>query len=451
MRRILLGLALVVTACGVGADAPSEPDPTTTAPPDTTQPPTGDVILRCDEVSRPTTDPSLYGDTPKYVGNEMPVEEVRNWASRYPEFVDIWIDREHNGWVTAAFSDNVAERQAEIEEEFPGEGVVAVAVDWTQSDLSDLQQQVGEELDGVVEIWGSWIDPVTGYVGLSIDVLSEENLAAIGERLAGERICVEGLEPEDTVPAGPQPQEGAGWRLLVDEQGVGSPFETGLAWDRGSLADLLDRIGGLADVDLEVDFENEVVIWFGAVYGSSCPNLRLDDVVVDDDLVHATIVNTDNAFACTDDANSHTYLVAVERSKLPEAPFYVSADADAIVGRLLVEADLREPGSTASPDQVGPDPDPPEREPEGSGVIIETGFPWEYTVDLACDFASIGEINSYEWAAAETIPDSWVEAAGDSGTVVVEVLLQEGPEPFLEVTFQGETVTYEPADEAGCS
>lgn len=323
-------------------------------------------------------------------------------------------------------------------------------LDWTESELADLQERVVDELDGVVEVLGSSIDSLRGYVWVNIDVLSEENLEAVADRFAGERICVDGLEPEDVVPPGPQPQAGDGWRLVLEEKGVGFPYETGIAWDTESLDDLFADIGLSRDVDVDVDFENEVVIWFGAVYGSSCPNIRMDDVVVDGDSIYPVIVNTDNAMACTDDANPHAYVVAVERTVLPESPFYVVLDPDLTLERLKVDADLRQPGSTASPDQVGPDPDPPERQPDGSGTIIETGFPWEYTVDLTCRFENIGEINSFEWVAAEPIPDSWLEAAADAESVVVEVLLHEGPEPTLEVTFEGETVIYEPTDEAAC-
>lgn len=425
--------------------------PSTTEPrPDSTSTTAVVDIPRCYEESLPSADPSYYRDNPKYVGNEMPTEAVRQWASQFPEFVDIWIDREHNGWVAAGFTSHVAERQAEIEELFPDDGVVAVELDWTETELAEVQGRVVDELSGVVEILGSSVDALRGYVNLAIPVLSEENLNAIAERFPTERICVEGLEPEDVVAPGPQPQRGDGWRLLVDEDGVGGFYTTGIAWDEQSLTALMAEIPGLESRELEVDFEDEIVISFGAVHGSSCPNLRLDDVVVAGDLVHAVIVNTDNALACTDDAIPQTYLVAVERDKLPAAPFYVSIDRESVADRLLVNVDLREAGSTAGPGEVGPDPNPPGWQPEGSGVIIETEFPWEYTVDLACGFEALGEINDYEWAAVEPIPESWLTAAGDSDSVVVEVLLHEGPEPFAEVTFQGETVVYEPADGPGC-
>ena len=446
-------LALLLAACGVtpdgGADPTSaDPNPTSTSS-STTQPPASDVtVSRCYEEPLPAANPSLYRDTPKYVGNEMPAEAVREWAMQYPDFVDVWIDRDHNGWVAAGFTGDVSDRQAEIEETFPGEGVVAVQLDWKEDDLIALEGRVSAELGEDVEILGSSVDPLRGYVSLVIPVLDDDILQAITVHFPGERICVEGLEPEDVVPPGPQPQAGTGWRLLLDDDEAGEVYRAGIAWDQESLTTLLAGIPGLADVDIDVDFDSEVVLWFGAVHGSSCPNLRLDDVSVVDDMVSAVIVNPDNSLGCTDDAIPHTYLVGFERGRLPAPPFYVALDDSGFGERLRVEADLRGPGSTAAPAQVSQEPVVPE--PEGSGVIIETGFPWEYTVDLACGFTAIGEINWFHWVIEEPIPDAWLEASSGSESVVVEVLLDEGPEPSLEVTFEGETVVYQPTDQTGC-
>lgn len=468
MRRLLIGVmsvAAIATACGEpgttagttrttsrGATTTSEPGRISTTSPRAveTTTPEDDVVPRCRDIELPTADPSFYRDTPKYVGNEMPVDEVRQWASQHPEFVEVWIDREHNGWVAAGFTGEVADRQEEIEEEFPDDGVVAVELQWTEAELAELEASVVEELGDVLEFQFVSIDMLDQSVAIQLPILSEKSLATIVEYFPDEPVCVEGLEPEDVVPPGPQPQAGDGWRLLADEDEVGDIYTSGLAWDEPSFQTLLETIPGLPDINVHVDWEGEVVIWFGAVHGSSCPNLRLDDVVVDGDVLHSVIVNTDNALACTDDAIPHAYLVAVDRSRLPAPPFYVALEPDSPGERLLVEADLRQPGSTAQPGQVRPDPDPPEQEPAGSGVIIEPGFPWEYTVDLTCGFEAIGEINSFEWVAAGPIPDSWLDAATRADSVVVEVLLHEGPEPVVEVTFQNETVVYEPADKVGC-
>lgn len=454
MRRHILAvlpLALIAVACGTDPGAIDRTTTTgenlTTTNPEGTTSTVGSGaeqgLLRCAEVPLVSADPSFYRDDPKYIGNEMPVEDVRRWASQYPDYVDLWIDREHNGWVTVAFTGNVAERQAEIDTEFPDDGVVAVGIDWTEDDLLDLQTRVHEELEGVVDVQGSWTDMIRGRVGIQVPVLSEENLDAIAERFPDARLCVEGLEPEAVVPPGPQPTEGDGWRLILDEKGVGLSFMTGIAWDSESLNTLLQDIEGLPDVDVDVDFENEVAIWFGAVYSGSCPNIRLDNVVVDEDTIYPEIVNTDNALACTDDANPHTYLVALERERLPETPFYIQIFPDLGPDRLLVEADLGQPGSVARPDQVGLDTSSLESRPDRSPTVIEPEFPWVFAIDLTCGFEYLGEINSYDWVASEPIPETWLTEAKGQSEITVEVILNQGdPEPFVEVNFLDETVTY---------
>lgn len=345
MRRTvtaLVVLAVVIAACGTG-DA------------GTAAPVVDETIPMCADLAPITADPSLYRDTPRYVGNEMPVDEVMTWATDQPGYAGIWIDRDHNGWVTVAFTDDVDARQTEIDKLWPDDGVVAVAVETSEAELAELQQRAHEKLPEILQGSGTMIN--YGVLALHVGFLTEENIAAVEEALIGEAVCIEGQDPSLAVPAGPQPTEGDGWRLLVAHDEVGETYRTGIAWDEESFSDLIAAIPGL-DVELPVvDFETEVVIWFGAVHGSSCPNLRLDDVVVTGSRVHAEIVETSNQMACTDDAIPHTYLVALDRTRLPEPPFHIQlGPEDPPAGvpeeRTIVEADLRPAGSTASPDQV---------------------------------------------------------------------------------------------------
>ena len=401
----------------------------------------------------PTAAAELYRDTPKYVGNEMPVDEVMAWAMEQPGFVGIWIDRENNGWVSVSFSEGAAERQAELTAMFPEEGVVAVPVDWTEASLRELEVEISDQLAGVVPLLGTSVQVERGVVDIYIDVLTAENLAVIGSLIDTSRICVEGLEPENVVPPGPQPVSGDGWRLLVDAKGIGFPYMTGIAWDEESLTQLISTIigGEGLDADFEVDFQEEIVVWFGAVYSGSCPTIRLDDLVVDGNVLHAVIVDVDNALVCTADANPHTYLVALERAVLPGPPFYVQLRRDGAGGdRLLVTTDLRPPGSTATSAQVGPDPNPPGPEPERSGTVIEPGYPSQYEIDLGCGLEWLGEINSYHWVASTPVPEHWLEATSGMAAVVVEVTLHEGPDPFVEVAFEGETVIYKVGEPRTC-
>ncbi|HEX6221368.1 MAG TPA: hypothetical protein VF115_09755 [Acidimicrobiia bacterium] len=444
MRRwaIPVALALVAAACGSGTG----PD---AAPAD-------DAIPNCADLSPISADPSLYRDTPKYVGNEMPVDEVRRWATQHRGFEGIWIDRDHNGWVTVAFSQDAEQRQADVQQEFPDDGVVVVSVDWTEEQLMELQERVIDELTGVVDVAGVGSPTNYGVVSVFINVLTEEAIAEVESRFAGEPLCVEGKDPADAVAPGPQPDGGDGWRLILAERGVGEVYRTGIAWDQTSLLDLMESIPGLGDTDFDVDFESEVVVWFGAVYGSSCPNLRLDDVIVERNTVYPMIVNPDNPGACTDDANPYTFMVGVDRDRLPGPPFHIQlGPADPPPGvpeeRTVVHADLREPGTTAGADEVGFDPNLPEPRPERSGTIIEPGYPWEYEIDLTCGWEWLGEINSYQWVASSPIPQAWLDATDGQDSVVVQVTLNEGdPDPFVEVAFADQSVIYTIGDLPAC-
>ena len=146
-QRLMLGAILVALGgCQLGAPPASSDVMAGAAEPS---------IPRCDEVPLIAADPALYRDTPIYVGNEMPVEEIQAWAAGKPGFESIWIDREHLGWITVAFSRDADARQADLAREFPGVGVVAVHVAWTRAELEALQQRV--ITDGRPDVQGSGV------------------------------------------------------------------------------------------------------------------------------------------------------------------------------------------------------------------------------------------------------------------------------------------------------
>ncbi len=147
----------------------------------------------------------------------MPTDEIRTWAMRKPGYEEMWIDRDRLGWITLAFSQDAGARQAELEEEFPEVGVVAVGVPWTMAELEALQRRVTEEIGPLFPI-SSWASPSHGVVGIGVGVLEEERIAAIEERFAAEPICLEGIDPAEAPVAGPQPLQGDGWRLLAEQR-----------------------------------------------------------------------------------------------------------------------------------------------------------------------------------------------------------------------------------------
>lgn len=451
MRRrsavLLIVIGVVVAACGVErAEEPLAP--------------VSAGFPSCEDVPVIAAPPGAYRDTPVYVQNEMPIDEVQTWAASQPGYEAIWIDREHNGWLTVAFSENAAERQADLDSMFPEDGVVAVEVEHTAEELADLQARLGEALSQILESFATGTYENKGVVGVDVGVLTPEIIEAIAEQFEGEPLCVDGRDPATVPPPGAQPQEGDGWRLLADEAPAGEAYRTGLATDADSLGALWEMIGLQAPLP-DVDFETEIVVWFGAVYWSSCPDIRLDDVVIAGDLVHAVIVLPNPPAACTDDANPHAYVVALERDRLPPGPFAIQLDSnDPPPGvpeeRTVVGVDLSRPGSVAGPGDIGGDPDLPDPQYVESGDIIETGFPQPYEFYVHCGIEWLGEFNNYTWRTDEAMPPEWLEKGEelfDAGeTIVVNITLFEGSPPRVEVEANGAVVTYEISDEEipGC-
>lgn len=434
---------LTVAACGTEPAGPSVVATSSSVP-------------SCQEIPRISAPPDAYAGSPIYVANEMPIEDVQAWARLKPGFESIWIDRERNGWITLAFREDAAARQAEVRDEFPGVGVVVVEVPWTMDELRSLQERVHTELGPMMEI-GSGILEDRGVVEIDVAVLTDEIREAVTDRFGGERVCLEGGDPADFPPPGPQPQEGEGWRLLVNEVQVGWPYRTGIATDPESLRALWGEIG-LGQPPPEVDFGAEVVVWFGAVFGSSCPDLRLDDVVVEGDLVYPLIVLATPHLACTDDANPMAFVVAVERSMLPVGRFTIQLGPEgppsgASEERTIVDANLTIPGAVAGPDQVGPDPALPRPPEVASGDYLEPGFATgPYHLYAHCGIEWLGVFNDFTWRTDEAMPDEWSALMTSDQTIDVELLLLTDPEPVIEATAGGVTVTYRVTDRAapGC-
>jgi hypothetical protein len=306
-----------------------------------------------------------------------------------------------------------------------------------------------------------------GVVSVEVGALTDEVLAFLSERYAGQPLCVDGPDPATLPSPGPQVQAGDGWRLLGAER-VGKTYRTGIAWDEASMARLWER-SGLPGEPPALDFEHEVAIWFAHVYGSSCPNQRLDDVIVNHEraLLYPLIVDADGAAFCTADADPFAYVVAVERSRLPGGPFVIQLGRDdppagAPRERTVVDVDLSEPGATAGPGEVHRDRQHRQENVLASGGVVEPGYPQPYRFDVRCGIAWLGVVNGVGWVieptdpnagAGTAVPSAWQPLMAPEGTLEVSLLLLTEPSSRVEVSANGLTVAYLPSVEPapGCA
>jgi hypothetical protein len=353
MRRLLVLVAWLAVGCASGL--PSQ----TTGPSDDASAPA--QLAMCDNVRGPEAPADWYRDaTIAMEGEESPgFVAVTGWARQQPGFQELWIDRaNHDGWLTLAFSQDAEARQHDlIAAGFADNKVVAVGVPWTMAQMEDLRQRVFDSLRLRVRVFGVSFYPQLGIVRAEIYFLKPDLVEALNAQFAGQPVCIDGVDPGLAPIEGPQQPSGNVWRLLADEDQTGDSYRTAVAYDDASYADLW-AAAGISGAPRAVDFQSEIVIWFGAVHGSSCPRMRLDDVVVEPDrpLVHAQITHLDFG-VCTMDAIPHAYVVALARSQLPSGPFAIQlGEDDPPAGvpeeRTVVGADLSQPGSVAEPGDI---------------------------------------------------------------------------------------------------
>ena len=416
------GLVLGVAVLAACAGPPVEEPGGTGEDPDAI---TASSLPTCEEPPSISADPALYRDEPVY-GNAMElVEQVRVWAEARPGFEEIWFDRERNGWIHVGFHGevDVAALQAALAQQFPGEGVVAVEVPYSSAELQALAEDVVGALDEVgVRAPGYAASVTTGRASV-FDVPATPEVLEVVERFAGDPVCVGLVALDDIVPEGPQPEGGEGWRLLAHADGVGEVYRTGVATTDEQLAGLW-AASGLGGAAPEVDWQQEVVVWFGATESGSCP-ARLDDVVVSGATLHGGFVIPGPPQGCTDDANPHAYVVAVERERLPEGPFVVQLDADdppagAPEERTVVDVDLSAPGATATDEQLHADATAgaataPFVE-DGHEGMPPSGAVYVFHARPDCDHVVIGPFDGSLWRLAD-LEAPWVAADGEELTL----------------------------------
>ena len=442
-------LALILSVPVLGSDGqPGYTKPSTLE---------GSALTWCGDVDPIPVDPSLFGDSPVYIGNEQPVQKVRTWARQQPGFEDIWIDRDHLGWLVLAFSQGAHLRQAELKQRFPDDGVVAVGVEHTTRELRALQRRLGKQLSEFVDSWSTSVDVTANITEVSVPYITAEIVAELEARFGGEPFCIDGRDPSDQPVAGPQPIQGDGWSLVgyQHKDARGKSYRTGLATDATQYRRLWER-SDVTDEAPEVDFEQNVVLWFAIGHGSSCPNLRMDDVLIDHEtaVIYPQVVDLDGSVMCTDDlVGTYQYVVALDRGQLPTGPFVVQMSGPDRYGagrdQTVVEVDLTGPGTGATKGDIHAAVTAGKQPPARSGSFIEPFGKWEYVIDASCGIGYLGQLNDIDWVTDQTdVPDAWLPLVGPDDELLVSIAIRAKPQPHVDATLDGHTVRYLPAAQA---
>lgn len=421
---LVAGLILILAACAQPISSESPVATTIPSPPVSTVPATPDTPLSCNQIHVPYAPEDWYADTPIYVGDEAPWDEVRAFAQGLDGFQDMWSDREHNGWIGVGFTGaDVVAHQATLETEFPGVGVVAVEMPYTEEELEEFAGQIRSRLPEEMDTAGVY--EVQGYVEVWVGLLTEENVTIATEVIGDLPACITGRDPATTPAPGPQPAGGEGWTYLLEVDAIPGSESSTFVEDAASLALVLEKLGVTGEPS-PVDFEQQVVLVLVHGHSGSCPDTRLDAILVEGDLVYAVIPTITDQMACTADWNPRTYLAAVDRSILPPPPF-------------RIETTDR------------PEPPPPFRQASHRPYIIEPTFPWFLILDVDCGADYLGEINGVHWHRSDGgsgMPPEW-EAAAVDGLVDLDLMMTEGPAPTLTASAGGVEILYLPGADLG--
>lgn len=355
-RVAAIALVLVLGACrGAGADATSDPTGVqsaaasgTAAPTPSPSPtPTAVVVSPSPSASpgasedggcAPPDDPFAAGEGEsepepprESFYDHVDFEPLQAYGEEQADtFGGLWIDWETET-VTLSFTADLERHRAALRELAPDAPIRVIQARHTEREMHQLlSEMVADDAfhESIqFEFYNAGFDVIAGFVHIEgAACRPDEAAAAFLERYGKDRVRPEihplpGEEP-------PQPQEGEGWRLLLELPQRGEMFTVDYADTEGSYRQLADRLA--LDDPPAIDFERELVVALmtsgGAGGGHPCDWVHLLRITLDRDerLVTAEIRHPrPPGVGCDTVGIPHTLLVALDRAEMPEPPYTV--------------------------------------------------------------------------------------------------------------------------------
>jgi hypothetical protein len=245
-------------------------------------------------------------------------------AENADTFGGLYIDQAAGGVVVLLFTDD-PERHADAVAALapPGLRVQLKSARYSEAELMEVLEGIDFDAlrgDGY-QLNSAGVDTIANVVRIEAKSNLPNAKARLEERFGGK--VVADIFP---LPGAWQNREvGEGWRLLAAGRTPGHAYAVRVATDEPSWAELWDELA-LEQERPAVDFDAEVVAMFGHGIGSSCPEVRLDDVVIDaaTSVVYSITSDPLGPRACTADlVGAAVFVVAVSRDAVPASPFIV--------------------------------------------------------------------------------------------------------------------------------
>jgi hypothetical protein len=296
-RLVLFTLLLAMAGCGANGAAssasPEEPGPT------------------------PTVRIPIGPDGPELP--EGVVADLQAYGAQHrDEFAGLYVDDQSRGSFVMLFTDRLEEHAAAIAEIWPRVSVRGAR--FSEAELTAVLERLdlaGMAAEGI-EPLSAGLDTMNNRV--TLDVKSDDPTleARLELRYGGMvDVTVYPLPGEWSNVA-----EGAGWRLLAAGEAGGDEAYTVRAATDARSWDALWSALALDEERPDVALADEVVVSFAHGIGSSCREVRLDDVVVEGGVVFSLTSDPLAPRGCTSDlAGAAVFVVAVERAALPSDGF----------------------------------------------------------------------------------------------------------------------------------
>lgn len=246
---------------------------------------------------------------------------LATYGAEHPDsFGGMYIDQAGGGDVILLFTSQIELHARAVGALAPPGATVRVErVRFTQAELGSVMDNLpfGALAAAGHEMVSAHVDTIRNIVQL--DLKSDDS--TIEERLEQEH----GGRLDVVVFPKPGPWEntasGDGWRLLATGLSRADAYTVRAATNADEWTAMWDAMG-LDGAPPEVNFGDEVAVSFGHGVGSSCPERKLEAVVIDDELVYSETSDPLGPRACTTDlAGGAVFVVALSRSALPNDAF----------------------------------------------------------------------------------------------------------------------------------
>lgn len=279
---------------------------------------TGMALVACSDnaATPPISSPSAATDTPPPadlipdVTGESIEALIEYGAEHADEYGGLYIDPPGSNRVVMLFTGHIEQHASAVEAIKPGTTVRQV--DHTEAELTALLDSIDFEA-----LQAQGIEPMTAgldTIANRVFLEAKSNDPTLELRLE----AANGGLLDVTIHPVPGPwsnvAEGDGWRLLAAGRSETDAYVVRAATDEAEYAELWAGVG-VGGPAPDVDLASEVVVSFGHGIGSTCSEVRLDDVRIGDGVVLSVTSDPLAPRACTADlVGAALFVVALERT-----------------------------------------------------------------------------------------------------------------------------------------